>query len=266
MSFDNFIKILLAASSISIGAILGILRSKIFASKNANTLYYVFYGFAVLVFLAAVLSIFTFSKYIFVTPDKFGISVLVIAALSSVGLFIYSNKFLVFKNVYKASKLDPIVNKFTSDADKDEIKLFGGDLNFFGNDPSAIDKHPQYTHLKSIGFKKISILCETPITPTQIIRYGKILYEMPETELRFYRPEKADLKVRGRIIKVNGVNKLLMYTKVKSGVYQTLATDTANTSGALYNNIWELAWSMAIQPDPAQNQSYINAFRGGRNI
>jgi len=185
MSFDNFIKILLAASSISLGAILGILRSKIFAAKSANALYYVFYGFAALVLLSALLSMAIFYQYIFVTPDVFGISILIIAVLSSIGLFFYSNKFLVFKNVYKAAKLDPIINKFTSDADKDEIKLFGGDLNFFGNDPSTIDKHPQYTHLKSLGFKKISILCETPITPTQIIRYGKILYEMPETELRF---------------------------------------------------------------------------------
>jgi hypothetical protein len=93
MSFDNFIKILLAASSISLGAILGILRSKIFAAKSSNALYYVFYGFAALVLLSALLSMAIFYQYIFVTPDVFGISILIIAVLSSIGLFFIQTSF-----------------------------------------------------------------------------------------------------------------------------------------------------------------------------
>lgn len=81
-------------------------------------------------------------------------------------------------------------------------------------------------------------------------------------ELRFYEPENADLKVRGRIIQVQGVTKLLMYTKIRSGIYQSLETDTANSNGALYNNIWELAWALALKPMQQELDSYKLLFKG----
>src|SRR5690606_18030227 len=125
-------------------------------------------------------------------------------------------------------ELDPIVNKWTSNADNSEIKLFGGDLSFFGQGPNNMDVNAQYTHLRSLGFNHILILCEDPNDNIKRIRYGKILSDMPTAKLKFYNPDKADMRVRGRIIKVHGVNKLLVYTKVQSGVYQAIETDMAN--------------------------------------
>ena len=84
---------------------------------------------------------------------------------------------------------------------------------------------------------------------------------MPTAELRFYNPEEADLRVRGRIIKVNGVDKLLVYNKIKSGKYQAIENDTSNSNGALYNGIWELVWSLAKQPTPEQIGMYKGLFR-----
>jgi hypothetical protein len=57
---------------------------------------------------------------------------------------------------------------------------------------------------------------------------------------------EAESRVRGRIIKVDGVNKLLVFIKIRPGIYQAVETDTGNTSGALYNNIWDLAWSLRL--------------------
>ena len=121
--------------------------------------------------------------------DSFSKGVLTATFLLSILLWLATNKFLFFKNIFKSTELDTPVNKFTSNADKNDIKLFGGDLNFLGNSPSEIDNNKQYTHLKSLAFKKISILCETPHTQIQKIRYGKILYEMPYVELRFMNPQ-----------------------------------------------------------------------------
>ena len=108
-------------------------------------------------------------------------------------LFISTKFYLVKKYVFTVPELNPIVNTFTSSADKNEIKLFGGDLNFLGNSTSEIDNNVQYTLLKSLNFKKISIICEEPNDPSTRLRYGKILSEMPNTEIKFYDPEKADL-------------------------------------------------------------------------
>lgn len=255
---ENFIKILLAGASISAGALLGVFRSKIFAAKENNKLHYIFYGFSVLALVISIIGAIIYWKEL----SLFGIAVLIASVIFSILLWLATNKFLFFKNVFKIKELDPIVNKFTSNASKDDIKLFGGDLNFLGNTSAEIDANKQYTHLRSLEFKKISILCATPHTQIQRMRYGKILSDMPNTELRFYEPKIADLKVRGRIIEVQGVIKLLMYTKIKDGLYQSIETDTANSSGALYNNIWELTWSLAAKPNAAEIEMYKHLFKG----
>lgn len=262
MDIENYSKLMLSGSSVALGALLGVLRSKIFAIKHATKLYYFFYIFSAAVFLFSVIGLIAFWNELIAVKKYFDISIIIAALISSVGLFIITKKYLHIKDTFKTPELDPIVNGFTSNADKNEIKLFGGDLNFFGNSPADIDINKQYTHLRGLAFKKISILCEAPTSQIQRIRYGKILSEMPGTELKFYFPDNADLRVRGRIIQVTGVNKLLMYTKIKSGVYQAIETDTGNSNGALYNNIWELAWSLATKPSFQEIDSYISLFKG----
>ncbi len=261
MEFNHVTTILLAGASIILGALFGALRSKIFSAKTKSKLHYPFYLLATIIFSISILSVIVKWKDFFM-PNWYGIIVVIIAFVSSISLFLLTKKHLVVKDIFNTSELDPIINKFTNSADKDEIKLFGGDLNFLGNSPSDIDLHPQYITLRSLRFKNIHILCEKPSDNSIKIRYGKILHDMPQAQIRYYDPDKADLKVRGRIIKINGSIKLLMYNKIQSKIYQAIETDTANSNGALYNNIWDLVWSLAKAPDAKDKQQYIDLFLG----
>ena len=189
--------------------------------------------------------------------DFFGLSLLLI---SSICLFIFTKKFLDKKSIYRTSELDPIINNFTDLSDHNEMKLFGGDLNFFGNVPSEMDQNDQYNHLKSLCFRKLLILCEEPANNLTKIRYGKILQEMNGVELRFYNPDEADLQIRGRLKTLQGAERLLIYSKVDSGLYQTIETDTANSNGALYSNIWRLIWLLAKKPTTKQIEEFLRLF------
>ncbi len=199
-----------------------------------------------------------------IKPDWRMLLNIALAIVAGFLLLIYTKIVLDKKTTYTVPELDPIINKFTKDADRQEIKLFGGDLNFLGETPMQINEHPQYSCLRAANFDKVSILCEEPTDNTKKIRYGKILTEIPNTELRFYNPRNADLKVRGRIIKVQGIARLLMYTKVRHGIYQAIETNTADSNGLLYNNIWELVWSLATKPSAVQIQSYTDLFNQGK--
>ena len=263
MNFNNVITILFAFATLSFGALLGAVRSKIFAAKGRNSYHYFLYGFSVFIFVASIIS-FLWFYHDFTNPPWFGLIVLLLSIFCSVAVFWFTKKFLVAKNIFKTDALDPIINDFTDIADRTEIKLLCGDLNFFGNAPIDMDKNSQYTHLRGLDFRKVLILCEEPNDATKKIRYGKILLEFPSYEVRFYHPENADLGVRGRIIYVHGAPKLLMYTKVRSGEYQALETNMANTDGALYTNIWKLAWSLAYKPTAEQINNFKELFQPGR--
>lgn len=263
MNFINITAILLSGASIALGAFFGALRSKIFATKTKNTLHYSFYILSIVVFLTAILSAIIFKNELFSFTSWYPITVFIISIVASVALFIITKKYLTVKDIYNISELNPIVNDFTSDGDRNQIKLFGGDFSFLGNTTVEISSNSQYIHLRSLQFTSVLILCETPKTQAQKRRYGQMLTELPGVLLKFYNPEKADLKVRGRIIQVNGVNKLLMYTKVKSEHYQAIHTDTANSNGALYNNIWDLVWDMANTPSEEDINYFKNCFTQG---
>jgi hypothetical protein len=186
---------------------------------------------------------------------------LIFAIVSGLLLISITKKKLYAKRIFKTSELDPIVNSFTGKADRKEIKLFGGDLNFFGNSKKEMDMNSQYNFLKGLDFKRVLILCELPMNNEEKFRYGKILHDMPNTEFRFYNPAEADLKVRGRIIEVQGVTKLLMYNKIRSKTYKTIETDRANEKGELYHNIWGLVWSLANIPTEENLKSYRNLYQ-----
>lgn len=256
MSLDEIVRVLSMGTSAAIGAVLGILRSKILVTKYKSTLHHSFLGFSIFLSIAAVLILILYIGELSNDLSSFNTIVVLLTIVFGILLFYVTRKHLVLKDVFKTIELDPIVNDFTSNADKNEIKLFGGDLNFFGNTPAEMEKNEQYTHLRSLEFKKILILCESPKNSTQKTRYGKILVDMPYTELRFYHPEIADLRVRGRIIKITAVDKLLIYTKIKSGTYQAIETDTANSTGARYIGIWNLVWSLAAKPSQSQIEEF----------
>ena len=105
------------------------------------------------------------------------------------------------------------------------------------------------------------ILCIKPIKTEEKIRYGKILNDLPQVRFKYYNPPKADLNLRGRLKTLNNVTHLLMYNKIQSGIYEAVATDTANHSGALYNHIWNLIWDLAIEPTEQEINEYKLLFR-----
>ena len=87
------------------------------------------------------------------------------------------------------------------------------------------------------------------------------MHELTGVELKFYRPDKADLQIRGRMITIAGAEKLLIYSKLENGYYETIRTDTGHTSGALYGNIWDLIWSLAERLTDAQRNEYIALYQ-----
>ena len=50
------------------------------------------------------------------------------------------------------------------------------------------------------------------------------------------------------MIRLDGSTKLLMYHKESNLKFiELLNTDTSDSDGALYNNIWELVWELATE-------------------
>ena len=66
------------------------------------------------------------------TANSFAWLVASIAVVSSIGLIVITKKLLVGKHEHRSDELDPVVNKFTINADKQNIKLLAGDLDFWG--------------------------------------------------------------------------------------------------------------------------------------
>jgi len=266
MNLDDTIKILLAGSSLCLGAYLTAMRAKITSSKIKNNLHFVFYIVTGLFFILAIISLMFYWNNLFfennqLKPNYFDLVVISACILSSILLFIFTNKNLVGKYQYKTSELDPIVNKFTKNADKDNIRLLAGDINFFGNSSSEMDSNVQYKCLKEESFRVIQILCWRPKNNNEKIRYGKIINDFPQVQIKYYKPLKADLKIRGRLKTLNNVTHLLIYNKIQSGIYEALETDTANANGAMYNHLWDLIWESAEDATQEELQEYGKLFR-----
>ncbi len=266
MTLDNVLKLLLAGASLCLGSYLTALRAKITSSKRKNKLHYAFYGVTILFFASAIVALFYYWSELFSeretgNPNYFGLTTIGVCIAGTIILFLFTRKNLVGKYQYKTSELDPVVNRFTKNADKDNIRLLAGDINFFGNSPIDMENNSQYECLKKERFREIQILCWKPKTNAEKIRYGKIINDMPEVKIKFYKPPKADLKIRGRLKTLNNVTHLLIYNKIQSGIYEALEIDTANSSGAMYNHLWELIWESAEEPSHADLQEYNNLYR-----
>lgn len=257
MMYSDVTQFLVVFTGISLGAFLGIAGNKLVSSNYIPGIKWIFYLLAVTsIIIGGIFSV-VFFKYLEIL-GKISIITLIV---TGVALFIFTYRFLDVKYIFKTKELTPIINNWSSNADRSEIKLFGGDLSFFGNSFSEMNQDQQYVYLRDARFRKILILCEEPKTSETKRRYGKILDELKGTDLRFYEPDKADLQIRGRLKTVNGVSKLLVFLKIGSGRYQTIDTDTANSNGALYNNIWNLTWSLAKAPTDVEKDEYIQAFK-----
>jgi len=269
MSLDTLTKILIAGASLCLGAYLTALRAKINSTKVKNRLHWAFYGVCIIVFLTALATLVFCWTDLTSDPETqkirilwLEIAIIIICMISSFLLFLFTKRNLVGKHHYTIAELNPIVNNFTINADKKNIKLLAGDINFFGNSPHEMENNSQYTCLRGENFKNIQILCTPPKTTEEKIRYGKILNDLPQVELKYYRPPHADLMIRGRMKTLNNVPNLLIYNKVSSGVYEAIETNMGNSDGALYNHIWGLIWNLAEEPSGDQINEYKQLFRG----
>ena len=183
MKFDDFNRILLSAAFLLLGAFLTAVRAKLVATKQKNNLHLIFYTVSIVLSISAIIGTFVYRHSLFLTvgsadnkeiePNWIGIITILFALTSSILLFRFTKKHLAGKFHYNANELAPKVNEFTKNSDKKNIRLLAGDLNFFGNAPSDMDKDAQYTCLKNENFRLIQILCFRPIDNTQKIRYGK---------------------------------------------------------------------------------------------
>ncbi|HMJ47815.1 MAG TPA: hypothetical protein VK498_10815, partial [Ferruginibacter sp.] len=226
-----------------------------------NNFHIYFYIFSILVFTGSLLTLIINWKSIF-KPDWFSIIIYLMALIGSVLLLWVTNKYLVKKDRYLTEELAPKMNEFTGNADKAQIKLICGDMDFFGSSISDIDRNVQYSYLKQQQFHNILILCRQPNNGEQRVRYGKILAELGNVEIRYYRPSpQADLSIRGRIARINGADKLIIYKKLGGGYYQTIETDTGDSGGALYNNIWGLVWDLADRISNNDRTALINSYQ-----
>ncbi len=253
----TFNEINLALAGATSGALFGAIGLKLFLETSKSNWKWFFYILALISVLSAIMNgMIEFSKLTIM-------GWIIVCALLVLGIYLlyFTSRHLDKKNIYTTDELNPIINDFTMTADLTEIRLFGGDLSFLGNSPIEIDRNVQYTFLKSRNFAKICILCEEPKKNATKITYGKLLHELTGVELKFYRPDKADLQIRGRMITIAGAKKLLIYSKNNGGYYETIRTDTGNTSGALYGNIWDLIWSLAKDVTSDQRNEYIDLYR-----
>lgn len=266
MTLENIIKLLLAGASLCLGSYLTALRSKITTQKVKNGLHFAFYAVTIVFFIVAIYVSYDYWDELLyqgneISPDYFSIAIILACLISSILLFVFTKNNLVGKNQYRTSELDPVVNKFTKNADKKNIRLLAGDINFFGDKPDKIESNSQYKCLKDEKFREIQILCWRPKNNDEKIRYGKILNDLPQIRLRFYRPTTADLSIRGRIKTLNNVVNVLIYNKVQSGVYETIFTDMASSNGTMYNHLWGLIWDLAEEPSEQDLAEYLNLYR-----
>lgn len=235
---------------VTTGTVLGALLNKVFSTSDKNNLYWFFYGFSILCGCSLLITALATKGSAINLAWYFTL-------IANFALILITHFYLKTKNIYKTSELDPVINHFTGKADKGFINLLCGDVNFFGASPSDMDKHAQYNYLKNAGFKAINILCFRPENNSDRIRYGKLLSDMPAVSMRYYKPTKANLYLRGRITRFHGGDKLLMYFRISPKTYQAIETDTANSHGALYKNIWDLIWDLAELPSEDELNGFI---------
>jgi len=256
MKLDDLLKILLAGGSLAAGAGLTALRAKLTSTKHKNWLHWFFYSVSGLILLGTLGTLYTHSKEIAGPPvNSFAWIVAGIAVISSIFLIVITKKLLVGKHQYKTSELDPVVNKFTRNADKRNIKLLAGDLDFWGSS-DQMDQNAQYVCLRQQKFKEIQILCIRPLTNSSKMIYGKILSDLPQAVMRYYKPSQADLNVRGRIKTLSNVPRLLIYRKVADRLYEALELDTADSDGAHYTLLWNLVWEIADKLTTEETNEY----------
>lgn len=166
----------------------------------------------------------------------------------------------------RTKKLIPQVIEFTENARKDEIRLWGGDLSFFGNKVSDMDKNNQYIQLKSKSFDKILILCKKPNNIEIKKCYGKILLDFESSvEFKFYNDKSQDLHIRGRIkMKFTpDIFVALVYEKIDNDNYIIIEEDLSKYSNGsqIYIKLWEMSWANAEKLSTVEKNDFKDSLK-----
>lgn len=103
-------------------------------------------------------------------------------------------------------KINQEIINFTKLADtKQEIRLFGGDLNFFGNViDNSILNNEQFLQLKEMDFHKIRVLCIQPNNEEDKLRLGFLQHEFGnKIQIKFFN----DLECKNCTLTIQKENK-----------------------------------------------------------
>lgn len=248
--------IFLSIATFAIGVFLGflnnILVSKKKISKNWHWGIYVLYiGLIVFGIIACIIG-----------SSAWGIALIIMGAIALWISYYMLNK--LNDNLLEATKLVPQVIEFTEKAKLDEIRLLGGDLNFFGENPSDMDTNEQYIQLRNKNFDKISILCKKPQNKKNRVRYGKILSDFGDVvEFRYYTADAPDPQIRGRIKKKLSPDIWvgLLYERVNENQYRTFEEDISEDKGSLVHlKFWELLWRHSHKISKQDKEEILSAY------
>lgn len=238
ISNEFFLNIILFVGGGFVGLLNNILTTKGGFSKKWQSLIYIIATIAIILGIIGI-----FLGYL-----TYSIAAIIIGLIDFFGSYFLLNK---IDSTCKTKDLVPKVIKFTETAHKDEIRLWAGDLDFFGNDITEMENNSQYIQLKNKNFDKICILCKRPkINDTKTIRrYGKMLTDFNDVvEFKFYNDSSPDLHIRGRIKRklCPDVFVSLIYEKIDTNKYKTIEEDvTKSDSSEVYLKIWDLSWRKA---------------------
>src|SRR5688572_11434646 len=129
MNSKELFDILAGVAFIAFGAFFGVIANRLIAVREKSAWKSAYYLLGILLIVFALILLVVKFRVI----SELGWFAVIFSIVSGSLIVFATRKLLDVSDVYSIAKLNPIINKFTRLADRTEIKLFGGDLNFFGN-------------------------------------------------------------------------------------------------------------------------------------
>lgn len=255
MDSSTFITSLTFVAGVFFGLLNNVLTSK---GNFSQKWQYVLYVLGSVLF---VLGLFALSKD-YETYKAVGWACIITSVVYTLGVYYLLN---IFVGLIHASKLVPRVINFTENAKSDEIRLWGGDLNFFGASVIEMEANEQYKQLKNKKFDKILILCKKPKNNELKKCYGKIINDFKDAvEFKFYNEETSpDLNIRGRIKRKYSPDIFVafIYERIDSNRYKAIEEDmTKQDCNMIYVKIWEMSWKHADYLSEIDKKNFLKLF------
>jgi hypothetical protein len=254
--------LLLLLAGVFFGLLSNILTNK---STNFHWLSIGFYLLGVCIGVFCIYMIFSSWKVPDTPNIKNGFIGIFISILYLVAVYFLLNQ---KEKLYTPFQLDPFIRKFTDNSKVDTLKMFAGDLNFLGDNPTEMDNNEQFKQLTKLGFNKVQILCKKPdlSSPDSIKRYGKVLSDIKNVELRFYTETVQDLKLRGRFAKyAPSVDAMSIYERINATHYRVIESNINNYDCGLFIRIFKMTWANAEIPNNTDISSWIAQYKSIQN-